>query len=194
MKKELSKADILSLLERINDELRTRNIFGEIFLVGGAALSLVYGARDSTFDIDGIFEPKNEILEIAHRIAQEKDLEAVWLNDAAKGFISPQMENDKDVYKEFSNLIVTAAGSKSLLAMKLTSARRGSNDQKDALFLMKQVDVKSESELLNLIEKYTDKQLQTAQSYFFVKEVYSQYRKNQHLKKTNKKNNDELDR
>jgi len=175
MKKNLSKNEILRLLESINDELAQKEIYGEILLVGGAALSLVHNARDSTYDIDGIFEPKNEISDIAQQLSLKHDLEADWLNDAAKGFISPQME--KRVYKEYSNLTILAVEAKPLLAMKLISARQGSSDMRDALFLMKQIPIKTEAELFDIISRYTNPHHQTAKAHFFTKEVFAAYQK-----------------
>jgi len=54
-------------------------------------MSLVYDARDSTQDVDALYEPKNEISDIARSIAQEYGLEKDWQNDGSKGFFSPKI-------------------------------------------------------------------------------------------------------
>jgi len=46
-KKELGKH-----LRRLNDELRKMEVTGEICIVGGAAMLLGFGSRESTRDID----------------------------------------------------------------------------------------------------------------------------------------------
>jgi len=44
----LSKQDIERLFQLLNKELRSASISGEVYLVGGAVMCLVFGAREST--------------------------------------------------------------------------------------------------------------------------------------------------
>jgi len=57
-KRTLSKDDILIYLKLMNDKLAKQNLIGEVSICGGAAMTLVYDARDSTFDIDALYKPK----------------------------------------------------------------------------------------------------------------------------------------
>ena len=43
----LDRADIRKLLEMLNEELRRGDITGELYLVGGAVMCLVSGARQT---------------------------------------------------------------------------------------------------------------------------------------------------
>jgi len=61
MKRKFSKKDILKYLDEINNKLIERGKFGEIVICGGAAMTLVYEARNSTHDIDAIFKPKEDL-------------------------------------------------------------------------------------------------------------------------------------
>jgi len=94
-----------------------------------------------------------------------------------KGFLTHKM--GQEIFKEYSNLTVYNVDEKSMLAMKLTSARLDSKDMEDAIAIMDKIHIKSEDELIDIIEEHTDKQRQTAQSYFFTLTAYDEYQNRQ---------------
>jgi len=49
-------------------------------MLGGAVVSLVHGARESTKDIDETFQPKELMREIIADIADKYGLENDWMN------------------------------------------------------------------------------------------------------------------
>lgn len=57
----LERKEIEKLLLEINLYLKKENKEGEIILAGGAVMSLVYGARNSTHDIDALFKLSEEM-------------------------------------------------------------------------------------------------------------------------------------
>lgn len=173
MKDELSRDEILKYLEEINHQLSLEDKCGEIIIAGGAALTLVFSARNSTHDIDALFRPKEDLREIIKTIAACNDLSDDWLNDGVKGFITEKMKSS--VVCKFSNLTVSSLDAESLLAMKLTSARALSKDMDDSIFLMKVLDIKMQDELFSIIEKYTHSSQQTAQAKFFTMEAFERY-------------------
>lgn len=174
MGRELTKAEILEYFEIINERLAAIEKYGEILLVGGAALTLVYNARNSTQDIDAIFEPKVDMRNIIKEIAYDYDLDDDWLNDGAKAFITPYM--DRVLVKSYSNLRVESVDAEGLLAMKLSSARSLSKDMDDAITLMKYLKIKSKDDLFEILEQYIDPNRLTPQVEYFTEEAFEKYK------------------
>jgi len=53
----MTKSQIKTALEKLNDELLLLDVKGEICLYGGAVMCLVYDARPNTKDVDAVFKP-----------------------------------------------------------------------------------------------------------------------------------------
>ena len=117
-----SKSRILAALHALADELGRRNVKGELFIVGGAAMALAYSSRRSTRDVDAIFEPKSAIYEAARTVAEEEGLPEDWLNDAVKGF-APGGDPDRRLIFSAPSLEVAVASPEYLLGMKLLASR-----------------------------------------------------------------------
>lgn len=150
--KKLKKDEIIRYLEEINKQLACRNIHGEIILCGGAALALAYNARDATFDIDALYRPKDEIKEIIDTISCKNKLNSHWLNDDVSMFFTENVTSS--AYRSLSNLTIKVVDAKSLLAMKLISARPYTNDLHDSVTLMKTLNIKEVEELYGIIEAH----------------------------------------
>lgn len=173
MNKQLTKDDILYYFELINTEFQKIGEFGEIIIAGGAALTLVFSARNSTYDIDAIFEPKESFNKIIKSIAMNNSLNDDWLNDGVKGFFTSEMKFNEIL--NLSNLKISSMDAETMLALKLTSARSLSKDMEDCIFLMQHLNIQSENKLFEIIDTYIPKSRQTAQVYFFTKESFFQY-------------------
>jgi len=152
-KRILTKNDILAYLELINKKLAIQGIFGEINICGGAAMTLAYDARDSTFDIDAIYKPKDTMAEIIEDIANEHGLSRQWLNDDVTMF-TKELNLTASTYLKLSNLAVGIVDAEYLLAMKLLAAREDSQDLHDAAILIKHMRIKSLDELYLLIDTH----------------------------------------
>jgi hypothetical protein len=70
----LSRVNAELALSDLVIEIEKRNHRSSIYIVGGAALMLGYGARDATKDIDAAMTPRNEIMEVASGIARRRNL------------------------------------------------------------------------------------------------------------------------
>jgi hypothetical protein len=151
---KLTKADIERLFGALDAQLRSQNVKGELYVVGGAVMCLVHGARAATRDVDGFFKPAKALRQAAAQVAAENDLPEGWLNDAAKGFLSER--GQFNVYAQLDHLTVYAAHPAYLLAMKCLSARIGEefHDVDDIRYLLRYLNITSADEAKAVIERY----------------------------------------
>jgi len=169
----LSKKEIIAHFEEINSRLAMENKYGEILIVGGAALTVVFNARNSTHDIDAIFHPTEDMRKIIKNMADDYNLNYDWLNDGVKGFITNKMKSEQ--LFSYSNLTVSNINAEGLLAMKLTSARSLSKDMQDSIFLMKILNIQNQDELFSIINKYTYPNQQSIAVKYFTMEAFEKY-------------------
>lgn len=120
------------------DELAAERRNAEIVIAGGAALVLLYGARETTKDVDAYFvTPEASVLRNASsRVAVKLNLPDDWLNDGAKGYFVGVTKGAMLYSSE--SLTVRAASTQQLLAMKLC-AWRDAIDRDDARLLLSQM-------------------------------------------------------
>jgi hypothetical protein len=127
----LTRATILDALQALGDNLPAR-MPGQLVLAGGAALVVLYEARDSTKDVDAfLVDPDSgeALRRAARQVASDLGLPDDWLNDAVKGYIYGLALGE--VVLESRNITVQALAPTQLLAMKL-SAWRDDVDVEDA--------------------------------------------------------------
>lgn len=139
----LSADDIRRAFSVLSDELERRGREAEIVVVGGAALVLLFGARESTKDVDAYFvKPEASLVrDAAEAVAHRLGLPADWLNDGAKGYLVGITTGE--VLYESHVLKVYAASTSQLLAMKL-AAWRDTIDRGDAKLLLSKMDGSAE--------------------------------------------------
>jgi hypothetical protein len=165
----LTAEQIESCFREMNEELRSLGKKGEIGIVGGAVMCLVYHARQATRDVDAIFEPSSLIRKIAEKIAEHNHLPKDWLNDGAKAFLTQGFK--KMTVSHLSHLYVWAPEPRYMLAMKCLSARWDSYDGDDVRFLIKHIGLKNPDEIFDIISKYYPKESIPAKTKFFIEEV-----------------------
>jgi hypothetical protein len=125
----------------------------EIVIVGGAAVVLLYGARQATKDVDALILSAIEpaaFREAVRRTGRALDLPEDWLNDAAKGYIHGLALGE--VLLDKPALLVRTVALQQLLAMKL-SAWRDDVDIEDARLLLGKLTGDRE-EIWGLIEPH----------------------------------------
>jgi len=152
----LSEAEIRRLLALLDEELGAVGAEGELYLVGGAVMCLVLGARSATRNVDALFKPTRVIREAAARVAARAAVPPNWLNDAVKGFLSPRGEFVP--FLELAHLRVFTADPRYLLAMKCAAMRLGEEfqDLDDVRFLLRYLDIDSVEEALEVVTRYFD--------------------------------------
>jgi len=157
-KSVLTVDDIREALQVLSDELANVGECGELIVVGGAAIALLIGDRESTKDVDSYFnKPKDAAVmrAAAKRVASVLDLPEDWLNDGAKAFMHGT-EKGSCVFSA-ANLSVYAASIAQLLAMKFW-AWRDEQDYEDAERLLAclrdEDNVASRQEVWEMIERF----------------------------------------
>ncbi len=162
----LGRAEILALLNEVGCEAERREVSVSIFLVGGAAMALAYSTTRATKDLDGVFEPKQVVYEIAAGIARdhpEYGLSDDWLNDAAKSFL-PGDDALASTLFELPALSVRVASPRYLFVMKAMAAREV--DEEDLRILYPLCHFESAAEALNALEAaYPGRPMEAAVQY-----------------------------
>jgi len=150
----LSRERILELFNALNLELEPENVVGELYLVGGAVMCLSFNERPSTKDVDAVFQPKEALRQAAVRVAESEGVSSDWLNDAVKGYLSPQ--GLFSLFLELSNLKVFAAQPEYLLAMKCLAMRLGAefSDERDVRFLLRYLNIEKLDQALRTITPF----------------------------------------
>jgi hypothetical protein len=131
----LSRTQIVAALQALSLKLEGRGRKAELLVMGGAAIVLLYGARESTRDVDAVAIGTGgpEVFEAAKDVAGELELPEDWLNEGAKGYLHG-LTIGESVF-ESAALTVKAVAVPQLLAMKL-SAWRDDVDIGDAGLLL----------------------------------------------------------
>jgi hypothetical protein len=150
----LTDRDIRRLFGLLNEELRRAGTKGELFMVGGAVMCLAYAARPSTQDVDALFRPAREVREAAARVAVQAGIQADWLNDGVKGFLSERGEFSP--FLELDHLRVMVAQPEYLLAMKCLSLRIGAefHDEDDVRYLLRHLGIDSYEQAVAVITRF----------------------------------------
>ncbi len=150
----LTQTDLRRLFALLNEELRHGGTEAELFLVGGAVMCLAYAARPSTQDVDALFRPPQEVRKAAARVAVRAGVDADWLNDGVKGFLSPS--GDFAPFLQLDHLRVMVAQPQYLLAMKCLAMRIGAefHDEDDVRYLLRHLDIRDYERAVAVITKY----------------------------------------
>ena len=141
-----SRAEIVSLFDILSQRLEARGVKADVYVVGGAAITLAYDARRTTRDIDAMIRSgRGAVVEEVKQIARERGLPSTWLNEQATSYISTNPDRNELVVYDGGGLRVAAASARHLLAMKTAAARPGDID--DIRLLAAMLDVTTASDV-----------------------------------------------
>lgn len=118
--KRLSKKQIEEAFKVLSTQLGKPKTPYELFIVGGAALVLLFNARETTKDVD-IVQIDPAIRVASRKVAAQLDLPEDWINDGAKGYVHGIAKGE--VIFRSSTLIIRTLALPQLLAMKLCAWR-----------------------------------------------------------------------
>ncbi len=175
---KLSREQIVAALERLNELLLQKGVIGELCIFGGAAMLLAFDARESTRDVDAIFVPKTAVLEAARQVAAESGLDADWLNDGVKGFVSDRGDVTSDGMPVFSNLRVMRPTTEYLLAMKCLASRVAdydhAGDKTDVITLVRRLGITDSSAVIDLVCSYYKESMLPPKIVYFIEEIMAE--------------------
>lgn len=121
----LDRDELLALLEQVAIELSRAQVVGDIYVVGGAAISLCgWDETRRTHDIDGVIRAGHgAVVEAVQQVGRRHGLPGSWLNEQAAMFVPLVEDADAQLVFERPYLRVRAASLQVLLAMKVASGR-----------------------------------------------------------------------
>lgn len=132
----LSRQTILEAFAELSRTLNESNQSAELALAGGAAMVLLFDARQATKDVDIVVlqaSDANLLRRAAADVAARLELPDDWLNEGVKGYIQGLAPGE--VVFRSASLVIHSLAPHQLLAMKL-SAWRDDVDIDDARKLL----------------------------------------------------------
>ena len=109
----MSREDMLKYLEELSSRLKCINRSYDIVLFGGAAMAIVYEARDATRDIDAKYRSSVELRRVIKSISDDFEIDEGWLNNDGEHYVTNKMSTS--LYLDFSNLKVYTVNADYLL-------------------------------------------------------------------------------
>lgn len=136
-----TREQVLDLLREVGAILQAEGLEGSLYIVGGAAMALVFDSRRTTRDVDAaISGPRDEFEKAVGVVAQRHGLAPDWLNSSAAAF-APSATDEGATEVSLPGLRVAVASAEHLLAMKLRALRR--RDLADLVVLFKQLGIRT---------------------------------------------------
>ncbi|MCE6959626.1 hypothetical protein LAZ40_11335 [Cereibacter sphaeroides] len=174
----LDKNRIRDLLMEIAERAKQMEVLIEMSVYGGAVMVMEYNSRVSTRDVDVVVHSGGSSLKkIIDAIATEHDLDAAWLNDGVKGFISahPKLQDLFLETEHGAGLRVLRPSPEYLLAMKAMAMRSvdadASSDIDDIRFLLREMNITSHEQALDIVAGFYPSARISAKTVFGLQEI-----------------------
>lgn len=139
------------LFEELSEELRFSRTRAQVYVVGGAAMSLAFDRERLTRDVDARIDSGHHRLSLAVRaVGLRHGLPDTWLNEQATAWMPIADDAQAQTLYESPYLTVTGASASHLLAMKLKSARE--RDREDVALLCKHLGLAGPEEAIRIYQ------------------------------------------
>lgn len=153
----MDKHRLMEIFDYMNERLKENQLTLEITIYGGSIMTMVYDNRPATKDIDCVFSQTNLKL-LDHILDLTKfafKLSEGWINEEIKEPLKSILKEDKETYKNYTNLKILKPKADQLLAMKILAARpEPAKDFLDAYILCQDLKIESKGNLLKIIADY----------------------------------------
>ena len=145
----LDRDALIELLDDLAGRLERRKVRAQIYIIGGAAMSLAFDRRRTTHDIDARIDAGHGALtEAVLEMARERGLPGTWLNEQATVNIPRAPDLRARTLYDTPFLTITGASAEHILAMKLEAAR--ATDEDDIRALIGRLEIRSAEEALKV--------------------------------------------
>lgn len=147
----LDRKRLIELFDELSEELRFTRTRAQIYIVGGAAMSLAFARDRTTRDVDARIDTgHSRLTEAVQKIGRKYELGDTWLNDQATTAIPRETDTRARTLYESPYLTVTGASAKHLLAMKLLAARDA--DQQDIATLVDHLEIEEPEQAIRIFD------------------------------------------
>ena len=155
----LDRERLLNLFDELSAELRFSRTRAQIYIVGGAAMSLAFDRERTTRDVDARIDTGlSRLVEAVRKVGRRHGLGDTWLNDQATTAIPRSADRRSETLYSSPHLTVTGASARHLLAMKLLAAR--GKDREDVAVLAKHLKLKESADAIRIYkELFPDEKL-----------------------------------
>ena len=148
----LDREALIGLLDDLAGRLERRNVRAQVYIVGGAAMSLAFDRTRTTHDVDARIEAGHgALVEAVQEIARERGLPGTWLNEQATSTMPKAPDTRARTVYDSPWLTITGASAEHILAMKLESARE--TDRGDIETLVGCLKIRSVSDGMRVHEE-----------------------------------------
>lgn len=149
---ELSRDEILELLDELATRLAAAEVAARIYVVGGAAIALDWDARRSTRDVGAVLRPALTVRDVAAQMAAERHLRIGWLSDAVTPWVPAESRAAPPrVHLRRGAVEVVTAPAAHLLAMKMAAFR--ATDMSDLRLLVRHLGMTRAPEIAAACEQ-----------------------------------------
>ena len=141
MSKPLDRKKLVALFDELSKELRFEGARAQIYIIGGAAMSMAFDRERTTRDVDARIDTGHyRLTKAVQKVGRRHGLPDSWLNDQATTAIPREGDVRARTVYESAYLTVTGASAKHLLAMKLAAAR--DKDRDDVAVLCEELELR----------------------------------------------------